>query len=66
MTRLENIEQAAQKLMDDFDKVGRYQSQRLGHGLQAACQCWAEASDTGGVIDFTGLRKALEKQDGDS
>lgn len=42
-----------------FDKISRYQDQRLGHGLKEACQNWSEASDIE-MFDFTELKAAIE------
>ena len=50
----------SKKAVDWFDKISRYQNQRLGHGLEEACQTWGEASDVE-IFDFTKMKAAIAK-----
>lgn len=56
----EKLRKICQDCVDWFDRISRYQDQRFGHGLKAACQNWAEASEID-MFDFTKMRQALNK-----
>jgi len=43
-----------------FEKLSRYQNQRLGHGLKEACQTWGEAS-TVELFDCSKMKAAVAK-----
>lgn len=55
------LRKVCQECVDWFEKISRYQDQRLGHGLKEACQTWGEAS----VIepfDITKMKQILRRK----
>ncbi len=60
----EDLRRVCQECLDWFDKISRYQDQRLGHGLKEACQNWAEASEID-IFDFSEMRQVLNQESDD-
>lgn len=50
--------EACKEYVEWFEKMKRYQDQRLGHGLKEACQNWEETSDIE-PFDCTKMKAAL-------
>ena len=57
---VERLEALLKSVVEWFDKISRYQHQRLEHGLKEACQNWGETSEVE-FFDIEPLRQALQK-----
>ena len=50
--------EACKEYVEWFEKMSRYQNQRLGHGLKEACSNWGEAS-TVDFFDCSKMKQAI-------